>query len=242
MAPVSLATSLIAFGLVVGATISVGKGQSLFDLRSVLVVLGGTLASLIFQFDFMAIASSAKLLVASFMGTPEKDIRLQMYMLDEAILKGATLSDLGKGETLTGDLLNDVIYMHNQGLVFDEIDQFITGRVKDLYFDRDTAVSILQRAALIAPAFGLFGTVIGLVHVMQSMNNPTQIGPAMSLALLTTAYGAGLASIVFTPLAGRLEFHNHIYLEVHKQLLTKIGILISREDRSFEHSRIPLGA
>lgn len=237
MAPFSLLVSLAVFGLVIGATTGVSKGQSLFDLRSIMVVFGGTIASLVFQFDLSSLAQAAWILAKSLTGTPDKDVREQMKELDEAILRGQLLTDLRKPEGLTGDLLDDVVYMHNQGLLFDEIDQFITGRIKDNYFERETAVSILQKSALVAPAFGLFGTVIGLVHVMQSMNNPSQIGPAMSLALMTTAYGAGLASVVFTPLAGRLEHHNAIYIETHKQLLSKIGVLISREERSLERIR-----
>lgn len=237
MAPFSLLLSLVAFGLVLGATAGVNKGQSLFDLRSLLVVLGGTIASLTFQFDLMAIGKACVYLFKSFMGTPDQDVRKQMHSLDVAIIQGTALNELRKPDRLSGELLSDVVYMHNQGLLFEEIDEFITGRIKDEYFERETAVAILQKASLVAPAFGLFGTVIGLVHVMQSMANPGQIGPAMSMALMTTAYGAGLASIFFTPLAGRLEHHNAVYLETHKQLLSKIGVLITREERSFEHVR-----
>ena len=56
----------------------------------------------------------------------------------------------------------------------------------------------------------------------------------MSLALMTTAYGAGLSSLVFHPLAGRLEHHNEIYLETHSQLLSKIGVLLNRDERRFD--------
>lgn len=237
MAPASLILSLVAFGLVLGAAAGVNKGQSLFDLRSLLVVLGGTIASLTFQFDLVAIWKSASYLLKSFLGTPDQEVRKQMQMLDLAIIQGTSITELRKPDRLTGELLNDVVYMFNQGLLFDEIDEFLTGRIKDEYFEREIAVAILQKASIVAPAFGLFGTVIGLVHVMQSMANPGQIGPAMSLALMTTAYGAGLASVIFTPLAGRLEHHNAVYLETHKQILSKIGVLVTREERSFERTR-----
>jgi chemotaxis protein MotA len=72
---------------------------------------------------------------------------------------------------------------------------------------------------------------------MQFMSSPGQIGPAMSLALMTTAYGAGLASLIFTPLAGRLEHHNHIFIECHKQFLAKVGLLIKRDDQSMDTVR-----
>ena len=127
--------------------------------------------------------------------------------------------------------------MYQEGLTYDEIDAFVTGRVQDEFFEREMATSMLQKASIVAPSFGLFGTVIGLVQVMQSMSSPGQIGPAMSLALMTTAYGSGLASIVFSPLAGRLEHHNSVFLECHKQLLTKIGILIKRDDKSMDTVR-----
>ncbi len=237
MAPASLILSLVVFGLVLGAAAGVNKGQSLFDLRSLLVVLGGTIASLTFQFDLVAIWKSVSYLLKSFLGTPDQEVRKQMQMLDMAIIQGTSITELRKPDRLSGELLNDVVYMFNQGLLFDEIDEFLTGRIKDEYFEREIAVAILQKASIVAPAFGLFGTVIGLVHVMQSMANPGQIGPAMSLALMTTAYGAGLASVIFTPLAGRLEHHNAVYLETHKQILSKIGVLVTREERSFERTR-----
>jgi chemotaxis protein MotA len=148
-----------------------------------------------------------------------------------------TLTQIRKSDELTGDVLSDAIFMYQQGLTYDEIDAFITGRVQDEFFEREMATSMLQKASIVAPSFGLFGTVIGLVQVMQSMSSPGQIGPAMSLALMTTAYGAGIASLVFTPLAGRLEHHNHVFLECHKQLLTKIGILIKRDEQSMDTVR-----
>ena len=53
----------------------------------------------------------------------------------------------------------------------------------------------------------------------------------MSLALMTTAFGSVLGTMVFTPLAGRLEHHNMIYLETHKLLMKRVRVLIRREDR-----------
>jgi chemotaxis protein MotA len=52
---------------------------------------------------------------------------------------------------------------------------------------------------------GMIGTVIGLVLMLQSMNDPSTIGPAMAVALLTTFYGAVLANILFIPMAGKLR-------------------------------------
>jgi len=236
-APFSLMVALVIFALVIVASFGVGKGYSLIDARGIVIVMGGTLASLVFQYDIFVLVNSIVLVSRSFIGTPDRPIQKTMRYIDRAIIEGQTLTQIKDVDGLTGDLLGDVIFMYQQGLTFDEIDAFVTGRVQDEFLQRDIAMMLLQKAAIVAPSFGLFGTVIGLVHVMQSMSSPGQIGPAMSLALMTTAYGAGLASLIFTPLAGRLEHHNHIFLECHKQFLTKVGILLKRDDHSMETVR-----
>lgn len=236
-APLSLMLSLAIFFLVIVAAGGAGRGKALLDLKGALIVFGGTLASLVFQFDMMVILKSLMATLRSFAGTPDRHIQKSMRDLDRAILEGRTLTQVRRVESLTGDILSDAIFMYQQGLTFEEIDTLITSRIQDEFFDRETAMTLLQKASIVAPSFGLFGTVVGLIQVMQSMSSPGQIGPAMSLALMTTAYGAGLASLVFTPLAGRLEHHNHVFLECHKQFLSKIGILMKRDDRSLDTVR-----
>jgi len=64
---------------------------------------------------------------------------------------------------------------------------------------------ILRRAAEVAPAMGLIGTLVGLVQMLGNLDDPSAIGPAMAVALLTTFYGAVLGNMVFAPLASKLE-------------------------------------
>jgi chemotaxis protein MotA len=65
---------------------------------------------------------------------------------------------------------------------------------------------VFRQMGAMAPAFGMVGTLIGLVDMLRSMEDPTQIGPAMSVALVCTLYGAVLANLVFLPIANKLEF------------------------------------
>src|SRR5579875_549054 len=67
------------------------------------------------------------------------------------------------------------------------------------------SVAVLRRAAEVAPAMGLIGTLIGLVQMLGRLHEPNAIGPAMAIALLGTLYGAVLAHMVFNPLATKLE-------------------------------------
>jgi chemotaxis protein MotA len=67
------------------------------------------------------------------------------------------------------------------------------------------SAGILRKAAEVAPAMGLIGTLIGLVQMLSHLEDPSTIGPGMAVALLTTFYGAVLATLVFAPLAAKLE-------------------------------------
>ena len=240
--PVALVVSVVGLAAVVFAISAKESFDTYFDLRSILVVVVGTFASLLFQFDFGSTLHSLKLIMMSFLGTPDKGIVTTIRQLDSAVLEGLKLQDLREGDEITGELLNDIVYMYRQGLLFEEIDEFVGSRISDEYLGRKVAVDYLRRAAIIAPALGLFGTVIGLIGVLKSLSDPSQIGPSMSLALMTTAYGAGMGSIIFTPLAGRLEHHNTIYVEIHQQILAKINILLKRDERDPKSEFEPAGA
>src|SRR5699024_11029948 len=64
---------------------------------------------------------------------------------------------------------------------------------------------ILEKAGAYAPAWGMIGTLIGLVLMLNDLNDPTTLGPQMAIALITTFYGVVLANLVFLPMAGKLE-------------------------------------
>lgn len=237
--PISLLVSTLIIAGILFLAGGIDRADYLFDLRSVIIVLGGTFATLLFQFDFSAIFSSALVTVQSFLGTPDRKVFKIMKELDDAILEDVPLQELRRADSLDGELLNDIVYMYNKGLTYDEIDAFVTSRISDEFFGRRIAVNMLNRAAIVAPALGLFGTVLGLIGVLRSLSSPTDIGPSMALALMTTAYGAGFGSLVFTPLAGRLEHHNNVHVEAHQQILTKVSVLLKREERNLTRTRKP---
>jgi len=69
----------------------------------------------------------------------------------------------------------------------------------------ESGAEIFATMAAYAPAIGMIGTLIGLVQMLQTMDDPSTIGPAMAVALLTTFYGAVAANILFTPISGKLK-------------------------------------
>jgi len=88
--------------------------------------------------------------------------------------------------------------------------------IRDLMFleidnlrDRhSTGKKILEFMGAAAPAFGMVGTLIGLVQMLKNLSSPDQIGAGMAVALLTTFYGAFSANLIFIPLAGKLGIYS----------------------------------
>jgi len=229
-----MAVLVTAIGLDTGLGIGSDHIILFNDFRSFFFVVGGTIGILLFQFDLEAFLHTFMLVIRSFIANPVKYLNPVMEELDEAIIKGSSIFDLREGKEITGELLNDIIFMAREKLFYEEIEDFVSNRVATIFLARKVAVALLNKGSKIAPALGLLGTVIGLIEVLQSLEDPTKIGPAMSLALMTTAFGSVLGSLIFTPLAGRLEHHNSMYVETHKLLMNRISVLVQREERQLD--------
>ncbi|MEE8484179.1 MAG: MotA/TolQ/ExbB proton channel family protein, partial [Nitrospinota bacterium] len=68
--------------------------------------------------------------------------------------------------------------------------------------------AVFEMLGILAPAFGMIGTLVGLVQMLKSLSDPSSIGPAMAVALLTTFYGAVFANLVASPIAKKLELRS----------------------------------
>ena len=197
------ALSVVGLALVLG-----GQARAFFDVPSLLIVLGGTLAITLIATTWSDLTGTLRVLKSTFSTVKVDQRDYAKQLIDLAMIarqKGHTR--LGAYENL---LRSDGFLMRAIGLVTDDIkSEEIEGLLKqeiDSSLQRqEQAVRLLRRAAEIAPAMGLIGTLVGLVEMLGKMNDPSTIGPSMALALLTTFYGAILGTVILTPLATKLE-------------------------------------
>lgn len=80
-------------------------------------------------------------------------------------------------------------------------------------------IKFWEDVAAMGPAWGMIGTLIGLVNMLQDMNDPSAIGPAMSIALLTTLYGSMLANWIATPISGKLKVNHEAEMMVKEIMI-----------------------
>jgi chemotaxis protein MotA len=210
MKQIDLATLIgvfAAFGLVF-LSIHLGGGlHSFLDLNSLLIVLGGTLGATLVTFPLGDFKRSMPALKTAFF--PNKS---SVHKRISRILNIARRVRADSVESVSGDVAgeSDTFFRHCLELLIDGQDEeeirHILGIELDFLEDRHRRSSqLFQTMGTIAPAMGLIGTLIGLVQMLERLNDPSQIGPSMALALLTTFYGAIFANLIFLPLAGKLR-------------------------------------
>jgi len=81
-----------------------------------------------------------------------------------------------------------------------------------------------------APSFGMVGTLLGLIIMLGSLDEPSGVGPALALALLTTLYGVGFANLLFSPMAKKIKYNQSIN-QTRERLIME-GIVLIREGKS----------
>ena len=101
--------------------------------------------------------------------------------------------------------LQKALQLAVDGQSLESIDEILQTEIDQIRQRHQLGAETFSTLGTFAPALGLIGTLIGLVQMLQNMDDPSSIGPSMAVALLTTFYGAILANLVFIPIAGKLK-------------------------------------
>ena len=198
---------LIAATVVVSVAILMGGDVGTFvNVPSILIVVGGGFAATVIRFPlanvFSAIALGGKV-AFTHKNTNPKEMIEQIAELAEVVRKDGPLG-LENVEIEDEFLAKGARYVAD-GYELDVIVDMLE-RERDLNLERlDEGQRIYKALGDAAPAFGMIGTIVGLVQMLSSMDDPSTIGPAMAVALLTTLYGAVIANLVALPISDKLS-------------------------------------
>lgn len=209
-----------------------GSVGNFVNLPGILIVLGGTflVTTISFTLEEVARAQSVMLRAVLYRGERPHEAALQMLNLAEQSRRKGVLTLQKRFPALTQNVfLHRAIGMVVDGLPGDEVERILNGEVTGAAQRHLRSAGVLRRAGEVAPAMGLIGTLVGLVQMLGSLEDPSSIGPAMAVALLTTFYGAVLANMFFNPLAGKLERNSQFETMVNR--IYAIGaVSISRRE------------
>jgi chemotaxis protein MotA len=199
---------IAGFGLISSAIILGGDPLAFVNPPSILIVIGGTLAVTSMCFTLKEMAGSLGVISKTFFYSSfdASDAAMQVLELSEMARKKGVLSLQNMVDSLKEQpFLYKGMLMIVDGTPSEEVESILRLDRSATLERHKKGASILRKAAEFAPAMGLIGTLIGLVQMLGNLEDPSTIGPAMAVALLTTFYGAVLANMVFSPMAAKLE-------------------------------------
>src|SRR3954452_24727259 len=216
----------VAFaGIATGALMEGASPTAFLNIPALLIVLGGT-----FGATFAGTTIEKIKLIPSLykkaMGSEKPDMSAQLELLvrvaERARREGLLALDQEVAE------LDDEFTRKGLQLVVDGTDPELVREILENEIDgmmgrHHAAVSPFEKAGGFAPTMGIIGTVMGLVHVLENLDAPATLGPAISGAFIATLYGVGSANVVFLPTANKLKAMSAV--EVELRSMTLEGIL-----------------
>lgn len=231
-------TSIVSIGfallLIFVAIMFGGNVLGFLDLPSIFIVFGGTFFATTACFTWEEI-NNAFFIIRKTCFYTQKDLQDAAYFAikisEKAYKKGViyAATQFEDDIALESEFFLEGIKLAADNANAEFIEHSLAQKLLFMVERHKKTVSILKKAADIAPAMGLIGTLIGLVQMLANMSDVTKIGPAMSVALLTTFYGAILSYIIFFPLASKLERNTHEEIIVNKIYL-ETAVSITKKD------------
>jgi chemotaxis protein MotA len=192
--------------IVLLAMLSNASLLTFINLPGLAIVLGGTLAVTLIKFRLPTVMGAFGLAFATaFKDRVEKPVNLlqEVTTLARIVRKDGVLGL--EGHETDNEFLKKGINLCIDGHPPDLIDEALAHDIQQTNERYDVAERVFRGIGESAPAIGMLGTLVGLVQMLNTLDDPASIGPAMAIALLTTLYGAFIAQLVALPLADKLQ-------------------------------------
>ena len=211
--------ALIIFSIMLGGSVS-----AFVDMPSVLCVGGGTLAALAIAFPIPKMISIISVTKKTLLSGSLELIPWYNTLVELATMarRDGILALEDKIATLNDEFLQKGLQMLVDGNQANIVSQIMEQEIENMEARHIVGHTMWKSVASYAPAFGMVGTLIGLVLMLKNMSDPSSIGAGLAVALITTFYGAVVANLIASPLQVKLEQRTAEEMHLKKMLLAGI--------------------
>lgn len=198
---------ITGIGLILVTIVMQGNPVVFINVGSIFVVVGGTLAATLINFPLKQILSVIGVVKNAFTSKEHdpKEAIQTITKFAELARKEGILALESKIQEIEDPFLKQGLQLAIDGTEPDLMRSILGTELSYLSQRHDLGQGIFKAMGAYSPAFGMIGTLIGLVLMLASMKDPSSIGPSMAIALITTFYGAVLANLIFLPISGKLK-------------------------------------
>lgn len=229
---------ILAFGLIITALLIGGVPGAFIDIKAFLIVFGGTLAVTIISYTSDELKAALKSFSHLFFHNNIEPDQLANQLIDISVIskkKGILAIQQAEKKVANNKFLARGLQMVSDGVTGEDILKILGHEINSQIARHQSGAKVMRRAADAAPAMGLIGTLVGLVQMLSMLDDPSTVGPSMAVALLTTFYGAILGTVIFSPLANKLELKaKYEYLQKHLILTAIKSIAMQENPRRLE--------
>lgn len=215
-----------------------GSIWSFWDVPSVIIVIGGGLCSTLIASKITEFAKLMKVVVKVLGGKesrPQDTIRMLVELSLKARREGL-LSLESDQENIDNDFLKQSLQLVVDGVEPEVIVDSMDLELENMKARHDKGSGLFKTMAAQFPAWGMIGTLIGLIQLLEALDDPSGIGPAMSVALVTTFYGSVLANFICTPIANKLSQKSKEEIQEKKMIIEGVlSIQAGENPRILEH-------
>ena len=207
LTPIGITLGFIMIMLAILTNSGVDGASSFLDLSSIFIVIGGLIASLLINFKMSQIKLTGRVLKEAFR---QKDLELlkliQLFInLSERASREGLLALENEADEIDDPFIKKGMLLAVDGIEPEVIQEIMDAEITSMEERHAQGRLILEKSGEYAPAWGMIGTLVGLVLMLNKLEDPATLGPSMAVALLTTLYGTVLANLVFIPMANKLE-------------------------------------
>ncbi len=195
----------VAFAILLG-----GEVIPYLSAPAFLIVIGGSTAATLTAYPLATFLKMPKVAMHALFSKPQDPRHLiqQLVELAEVARRDGILALESRSEQIQDDFLTHGIQMAVDGTDPEVIQTIMETELDNLVSRHEAGKGLLDSMGRFAPAFGMIGTLIGLIAMLSNMDDPSKIGTGMATALLTTLYGTLLANVIFIPLADKLALRS----------------------------------
>ena len=221
-----------AFGLMLMAILQGGPLSIFINIPSILSVFGGTAGNTLVNYPFSDVFDAFNVAKKTILYKEQSVNGLIVQLMEFAnkARKEGILALQGAMDTINDEFLIKAMQMAVDGQEPETLKAMLATEVEYIQQRHDKGARIFLSIGAYAPAMGMVGTLIGLVQMLQTMDDPASIGPAMAVALLTTFYGAVIANILAIPMAGKLKMRSEAELLTKTLIIEGMQSILSGEN------------
>ena len=220
---------LAILGILGGQALEGGHVSSILQATAAIIVFAGTIGAVMVAFPKKDFARGMKMAKMAF-----GDSKGDLASLAKQIVELAGVARRDGVLALEGKLaeIGDPFLKKALGYVVDGVDASVTRSSLEAAVDAEhaenmVAAKVWESAGGFAPTIGILGAVLGLIHVMENLSDPSKLGGGIATAFVATVYGVGSANIIFLPIANKLK--RKLGVAKERRVLIMEGVLAIQE-------------